>query len=305
MSKPLYANPPRQPPGECGTPIPLKPFEVQYDTLSGRTFAGRYGMGAIIGKGGFGTVYKAVEIEALRPAAVKIFHSSENPGFNPVFRLSEKAARLAAIPNPNVVQIFDSGNACGQHYISMELMEGETLAQFHSRRYILPWDETRDIALQACEGLHALHGRGILHMDISPANIFMTKGGTVKIFDFDLAMFSSVGDDPEMKPTLFAGTMEYAAPEQTFSRRGCGPAVDVYALGVVVYQLLTDFLPYGFGRTLAKSCRDFTKKPIRLSDATSLHIPSSVEDVVMKAIERNPRLRFQSMEEYAEAIRRA
>ncbi len=260
-----------------------------------------------LGEGGMGAVYLA-EHQALRKkVAIKILGAefAHRPELKQRFLREARAA--AAISDDHVIEISDFGETPdGSAFIAMEYLEGVDLAVLLQREGRLPWPRARDIALQICQALQAAHDRGIVHRDVKPANCFCLEHGLIKVLDFGIAKVADadadIGQALTRAGTIF-GTAEYMSPEQA---RGDAHdhRVDIYALGVIVFQMLvgrTPFVADSFMGLLRQHMYEAPPRPGEL--APDAAIPAGAEGVVLKALQKDPALRFGSMAEMAVALR--
>src|SRR6058998_527298 len=205
--------------------------------------AGRYRIERRLGLGGMSTVHLAVDLRLQRNVAVKLLaeHLADDPTF--VSRFQREALSAARLVHPNIVQVFDSGldPETDQHFIVMEYVDGPSMAEVLRDRGIIGVDETVNIVAQACQGLDYAHRQGVVHRDVKPGNLLQSPDGAIKLADFGIAKAAEQSDITKVGSVL--GTAAYLSPEQA---RGepAGPASDLYALGVVSYQLMAGRLPY-------------------------------------------------------------
>lgn len=244
----------------------------------------RYRPVHVLGHGGMATVELAHDRELDRPVAIK--RLADNLAANGEFKQRFlREARLAArLAHPNIVAVYDVGDEDDLPFIVMEYVEGETLGDLLRRRGRLEPDEAVAIALQACAGLETAHEAGLVHRDIKPQNLLVTPGGTVKIADFGVAR-SLDGTQLTQAGTVL-GTAAYLAPEQAAGERVTA-AADVYALGAVLYELVTGRPPYIADSLaeLAARQREGTIAPLR---EVAPAVPTATEDAVMHALARDP-----------------
>ena len=211
--------------------------------MSDAQIAGRYRLEGRLGFGGMSTVHLALDVRLERQVAVKLLaeHLAEDPAF--VSRFQREAQAAARLVHPNIVQVFDSGQdqSSGQYFIVMEYIQGASCAEILRDD---GWVEVGDaiaIIEQACEGLDYAHRHGVVHRDVKPGNLLRSREGEVKLADFGIAKATEQSSITQVGSVL--GTAAYLAPEQARGEEA-GPRADLYALGVVAYQLISGRLPY-------------------------------------------------------------
>jgi len=259
---------------------------------------GRYRLLEKIGEGGMAIVYKA-HCESLdRIVAIKIL--KEEYSQDQIFVQSFKTEALAAarLSHPNIVNIFDVDQEGNIHYIVMEYIEGQTLQEVISAEAPLPTDKAVEIAIMICEGIHHAHENGIIHRDIKPHNILITKKGIVKVADFGIAQAIN------KKTLTFArdlvGTVHYISPEQA-KGEPVTPATDIYSLGCVLYEMLTGKPPFDAESAITVALRhihDEPTPPVVINPA----VGSALSTIILKAMEKLPIHRFSSAEEMRDAL---
>ena len=229
-------------------------------------------------------VYLAYDTELHRPVAVKVLaeHGVDDASFQARFvREARSAARLS---HPNIVQVFDIGEAAGRPFIVMEYVEGETLADILRRERRLAPERVSEIARQCCSGLACAHAAGLVHRDVKPQNLLVTPEATIKIADFGIA---HALDQTRLTLTgSIVGTARYLAPEQA-EGRGVTTAADVYALGVVTYELLTGRPPHP-GDSLPELIAAKRTEPVTPPRALRREIPAELDAAVMACLEPAP-----------------
>jgi eukaryotic-like serine/threonine-protein kinase len=253
---------------------------------------GRYRLERQLGRGGMGTVHLAHDLELDRPVAVKLL--AESLAGDEAFRKRFlREARVAAqLSHPNVVAVYDAGETGdGLPYIVMEYVAGTTL----EGRGPLPPREAAGLALQACQGLAHAHEHGLVHRDVKPHNLLLRSDGTLKVADFGIARAAEATALTQVGTVL--GTAAYLAPEQA-AGGPVTPATDVYALGAVLYELLTGRPPYE-----PASLADLAERP-EIAPVSELapEVSREVEDAVMRALARNPDYRQPSADELAREL---
>ncbi|MET9972001.1 serine/threonine-protein kinase, partial [Streptomyces sp. NPDC006356] len=246
--------------------------------------AGRYRLDASIGRGAMGEVWRAYDETLGRPVAVKLLLAQgPDPTAVPRFRLEAQTA--GRLNHPHVVGVLDFGEYEDRLFLVMELVEGDSLARLASAGP-LPADQVARIAAQAAAGLAAAHRQGIVHRDIKPANLLLDADGTVKIGDFGIARFL---DDPATALTAtgqIVGTSLYLAPERALGRPA-GPASDVYALGCVLYQLLTGRAPFQADTALAILHQHLDAAPVPPREL-GIQLPPAFENYLLGLLAKEP-----------------
>jgi len=283
--------------------------------LVGTILADRYQILERIAEGGMGTVYVAEHITIHRRLAIKVL--SPDLGNTPDIarRFLREAQAASMIQHEHIVDIIDFGYTDqGQAFLAMELLEGEDLATTIEREGRLPWPRLRRMVLQICRALHAAHEKGVIHRDMKPDNCFRIKRGGnsdfIKLLDFGIAKVMTEastfrGKKPVAQATAagtLLGTPEYMAPE--LARDGVPDArVDIYSLGVMIYELLTGVVPFRGETFMSTIALQLTQEPIPPRQrAPSADIPPAIEAVVMRALAKEPDNRYQSIREMTEAL---
>jgi len=299
--------------------------------MRGGVISNRYELEGRLGSGGMSSVYKATDSVLERTVAVKVLaeHLSDDEKF--VARFRREALAVAKLIHPNIVQVFDTGVDDGRHYIVMEYVKGRSGAQILQTNTQLGPGETVTVATQACAGLEYAHRQGIIHRDVKPGNLMIIGGPkgegegdddeyewedgggrsghggrgdsdgemTVKLTDFGIAR---AGEQTRLTQVgSVVGTAAYLAPEQARGEEAT-PASDVYALGVVIYQLLTGRLPYE-GSSLAElAVRRESERPLSPS-AYNPDVPESLSAAVLESLQGDPTARFPDARSLSEAMR--
>ena len=227
---------------------------------------------ARIGRGGMGDVWRADDLVLGTPVALKLIHSAGTEARRQIIH----EVRLARqITHPAVCRVFDVGEDQGRVFLSMELVEGEDLATLLKHAGRLPSEKVVDIARQLCEGLAAAHARGVLHRDLKPANVLVDNDGRVRITDFGIA----VTQHDSRRPAL-VGTPAYMAPEQLKPGARLSECTDLYALGLILYELLTGEHPF-----------DRTPGARTVPPAPSTRVPSvdpALDRAIVQTLEPDP-----------------
>jgi eukaryotic-like serine/threonine-protein kinase len=252
--------------------------------------AGRYRLDSRLGFGGMSTVHLALDLRLERQVAVKLLaeHLAEDPAF--VSRFQREAQAAARLVHPNVVQVFDSGRdeRAGHYFIVMEYIEGASCAEILRDDGWIEVDEALSIIEQACEGLHYAHRHGVVHRDVKPGNLLRAREGEVKLADFGIAKATEQSSITQVGSVL--GTAAYLAPEQARGEEA-GPSADLYALGVVTYQLISGRLPYDATSLTELALKQQQEEPPTL-DTLVAAVGPELADAVAVALALDPRDRY-------------
>jgi serine/threonine protein kinase len=234
--------------------------------------AGRYRIESRLGSGGMSTVHLAFDERLERYVAVKLLaeHLAADPAF--VSRFQREALAAARLIHPNIVQVFDSGLDAhrDQHYIVMEYIDGQSCAEILRDRGWLTVEETLPIVLGACAGLDYAHRKGVVHRDVKPGNLLVATDRAVKLADFGIAKATEQSSITQIGSVL--GTAAYLAPEQGRGEEA-GPPADIYALGVVTYQLLSGRLPFEGASLTELAIKQQQEPPESLDDLVAAVSP--------------------------------
>ncbi len=264
---------------------------------TGARLADRYRLQERIGRGGMASVFLAEDERLGRQVAVKLLEVADPDG-RAADRIRREARRAAALSHPNVVAVHDSGEEDGRPFIVMEHVEGRTLADLLHDEGRLPPRRALDIAIAVCQALEAAHHRGIVHRDVKPSNVLLTDAAHVKVTDFGIAR-AYEGETVTQEAPL--GTVAYVAPEQMAGTDADG-RVDVYALGIVLYEMLTGTRPFQ-GETPAEvAFQRLHRRPSPPSEVAPL--PQVLDVPVMRALERDPEDRYGGVAELRSDLER-
>ena len=249
--------------------------------------------------GGMSDVYKAKCHKLNRFVAVKVLKQefSENENFVSKFKVEAQAA--AGLMHPNIVNVYDVGNENGIYYIVMELVEGITLKKYIEKKARLSVKEAISIAIQVSMGIEAAHNNHIIHRDIKPQNIIISKDGKVKVTDFGIAKAAT----SNTITSNVMGSVHYTSPEQ--ARGGFSDEKsDIYSLGITLFEMLTGRVPFNGDTTVAIAIKHI-QEPIPSPREYVPEIPISVEQIVYKCTQKSPDRRYQSMGELTEDLKRS
>lgn len=251
---------------------------------------GRYSVQAQVGIGGMGTVYRGTQLSLGRPVAIKVLRVSDGYDFAFEDRFRREARAMAALNHPNIVAIYDYGHLGTEFlFFVMEFVDGTDLGEIMHQRRMTP-ELALQLLPQICAGLEYAHLKGIVHRDIKPANIMLTRQGEVKITDFGLAKDVMRSASMATETHMVMGTPEYAAPEQFNAHREVDHRADIYALGVLMYQMLTGALPRGSWQP-----------PSVLRPG----LDARLDGIIVRALMTDRQYRFQSVGDMRRAIEAA
>jgi serine/threonine protein kinase len=264
--------------------------------MAGQVLAGRYELGERLGVGGMSTVVRAFDDRLERDVAIKLLaeHLADDDQF--VARFRREALAVARLVHPNIVQVFDFGldEPTHRQYIVMELVRGRSGAEILREEGVLELRDALSIVAQACRGLEYAHRNDVVHRDVKPGNLLRSEDGVVKLADFGIAKaFSDESSITQVGSVL--GTAAYLAPEQAAGEQA-GPAADLYALGVVAYQLLSGRLPYEAQSLTELALKQQREVPPRL-DELNPDVPPQLAMAVDRALALDPRQRPASADE--------
>jgi serine/threonine-protein kinase len=272
--------------------------------VQGSLFASRFEIVSVLGRGGMGMVYKARDRSLDEMIALKVIRPdlARQSALADRFRSEIRLARR--IRHPNVCSIFGDGEEKGLLYICMELVEGVDLKRLVQERGPLPREEAFEAAIQIAGGLQAIHDFGVVHRDLKTANIMRDEKGVVRLMDFGLAKRWQAEDSSGVTATGHViGTPDYMSPEQARGEKA-GPQSDIYALGVVVYELFTGDVPFK-GDTPLTTLLKHLNEPPPLAGERAARLPAPLVPVLRRALAKDPQERFRSAVAMAEALRKA
>jgi predicted Ser/Thr protein kinase len=267
---------------------------------AGATMAG-YEILEELGRGGMGVVYKARQLGCNRLVALKTVRSIDHAGTEELTRFRLEAEAIARLHHPNIVQIYEVGEQGGVPFFSLEYVEGGSLAGLPGE----PWDPRRAAHLVEvlARAMQAVHERGVLHRDLKPSNVLLTADGVPKITDFGLAKL--MGDSAEQTQTgAILGTPSYMPPEQAVGKsKEVGTAGDVWALGAILYQLLTGRPPFQGENQMEILQQVLTEDPPPPSGVQPT-LPRDLETICLTCLQKKPSRRYSTAESLAEDLRR-
>jgi WD40 repeat protein/tRNA A-37 threonylcarbamoyl transferase component Bud32 len=260
-----------------------------------------YDILAELGRGGMGVVYKARQVRLNRLVALKMILAGGHARAEDLARFSAEAEAVAGLRHPHIVQIYDVGEQAGLPYFSLEFVEGGTL---EDRLDGTPWQGPRaaELVETLARAMHAAHERGIVHRDLKPANVLLTADGAPKITDFGLAKRLD-RDSNQTRTGTIMGTPSYMAPEQAGGKKDVGPAADTYALGAILYELLTGRPPFRAATPLDTVMQVVSQEPVPPAQLNA-RVPRDLETVCLKCLQKDPKKRYASALDLADDLRR-
>jgi serine/threonine protein kinase len=268
--------------------------------LDDGVLAGRYELGAVLGRGAKGVVFRGRDRVLRREVAIKVLDRDGTDDDQASERWRQEARLGARISHPNAVAIFDTGVHDGQPFIVMECLSGETLATRIAERRLSP-SQVRDIGVQLLSALDAAHRRGIIHRDIKPANLLFTATGSVKVADFGIA--TTADGDPGTDTRRVVGTLAYLAPER-LQGAAATPQSDIYAAGVVLYEALTGRKPFD-ADTPASMLDQISSGSSGNLAALRPDAGATLTRVVTRALQADPTARYATASAMARALEKA
>lgn len=270
---------------EAPTAMPTLPSVAGYEILE------------VIGRGGMGVVYKARQLGLNRIVALKMVLAGANASPQSLARFRAEAEAVAQLAHPNIVQIYEIGEQDNCPFLALEYVSGGSLAQQLDGTPVSP-RQAAEVLLPLADAVHHAHERGIVHRDLKPANVLLVADGTPKVTDFGLAKRVD-GSDAHTQSGTILGSPIYMSPEQAAGAlEKIGPATDVYALGVILYELLTGRPPFR-GSSLIETMEQVREHDAAPPRSLQPRIPRDLEIVCLKCLEKSPQRRYASAAELA------
>ena len=293
-------------------PLEQDPDIASLDPMPGRVIAGNFRIEKLIGAGAMGNVYKALQLSLNKPVAVKILHHHLHKDDRLVARFKREAKSASLLNHPNSIQIIDSGeDGDGTLYIAMELLTGRDLAHVIRDDFPMPLLRVARVMTQVLNALDEAHAQGVVHRDLKPSNIMLIERrgekDFVKVCDFGIAKatLGEAEDDRSAMLTvqgLVCGTPEYMSPEQARAEPLDGRA-DLYSAAVILYQLVTGDIPFRADSAMGIISRHLVEPPTPPSERRpDLALPAAVDQIVLRGLEKNRELRFETAVAFRDAI---
>src|SRR6266550_205335 len=274
---------------------------VPMRTMQTEVLGERYKLQDPIGRGGMATIYRGQDLRMDRVVAIKVLREvySTDPKF--VTRFQREAKAASALQHPNIVQVYDYGQTDGNYFIVMELVEGTDLRRYLRSRGVLAVDRAIIIAHDVALGLGAAHRRGIVHRDVKPQNVLVGRDGSIKLTDFGIAsVYKDINAERLTTTGMTLGTVQYYAPEQAQGEI-VSPATDVYALGIVMYEMVTGHPPFDGDSPVAVAMQHIQDVPTPPSHLNP-NLSSALEEIILRCLEKVPEMRFRDGSQLARAL---
>ena len=268
------------------------------DKNIGKKLDGRYELIELIGVGGMADIYKAKDLTEDRIVAVKILKNEFAASEDFLRRFRNESKAIALLSHPNIVKIFDVGFTEKIQYIVMEYIDGITLTEYIERQGVLKWRDAVHFTVQILRALQHAHDRGIVHRDIKSQNVMLLSDGTIKVMDFGIARFNRETDKTMSEKAI--GSVHYISPEQA---RGevTDEKSDIYSVGVMLYEMLTGKKPFDGDNPVSIALKHMQATPKRMTEINP-SIPEGLEEITMKAMQKEPSKRYQTAGEMIKDI---
>lgn len=264
----------------------------------GKKLEGRYEVLELIGFGGMAFVYKGYDLLDKRYVAIKILKDEylQNEDFKRRFRNESKA--IAFLSHPNIVKVYDVNFSDNIQYIVMEYIDGITLKEYIERQKVVGWKEAVHFTIQILRALQHAHDNGIVHRDIKPQNVMLLEDGTIKVMDFGIARFAR--ENGKTMSDKAIGSVHYISPEQA-QGASTDERTDIYAVGVMMYEMLTGQVPFDGDTPVSiaiKQMQEEPERPVKINP----QIPIGLEEIILRAMQKDPELRYQTASEMLKDI---
>ena len=263
------------------------------DKYTGKRLDARYEIQELIGVGGMAVVYRAYDIIEDKIVAIKILKDEFLGNKEFVRRFKNESKAIAVLSHPNIVKVYDVSFGTKIQYIVMEYIDGITLKEFISQRKIIKWKDALYFVNQILSALKHAHSKGVIHRDIKPQNIMLLKDGTIKVTDFGIARFSR--NETQTMTDRAIGSVHYISPEQA-KGSVIDEKADIYSVGVMLYEMLTGKLPFEADNAVSVAIMQMQAKPKPLREINP-DIPEGLEQITLRAMEKNPANRYATAEE--------
>ncbi len=265
------------------------------DKYVGKRLDGRYEIGEVIGEGGMAVVYSARDIQDDIPVAIKILRDEYLGNNEFIRRFKDESKAIAVLSHPNIVKVYDVSFGDRIQYIVMEYIDGITLKDYIEKNGPVNWKEAVHFVLQTLKALQHAHEKGIIHRDVKPQNIMLLEDGTIKVTDFGIARFSKSTTNSMTMTNKAIGSVHYVSPEQARGEPTDAKS-DLYSLGVMLYEMLTGKLPFDDDNAVSVALMQLQSDPVPPRQINPA-IPEGLEEIVIKAMQKDPLKRYHSAAE--------
>ena len=262
---------------------------------------GQYRVTQLIGQGGMGEVYKAIDTMIEREVAIKVLRPEIARQKNLVERFRAEAVTLAKLNHPGIATLYSFMQEGDRYYMVLEYVPGKTLERIEQERGALDYKTAVPLLVRILEAMQSAHEMGIMHRDVKPANIMLTTWGTVKLMDFGIAR--ALGAARQTREGALVGTMEYIAPERIKGKEG-GPGADIYSLGIVLYEMMAGRLPFSNENEFELMRMQMENVPPAFAEM-GVTIPVEIEAVVGKSMAKQEADRYATCEDFIAALQGA
>lgn len=263
------------------------------DKYIGKRLDGRYEIQELIGVGGMANVYRAVDILEQKIVAVKILRDEFLSNEEFVRRFKNESKTIAILSHPNIVKVYDVSFSDKYQFIVMEYVNGITLKEYITQKGTIHWKEVVHFSTEVLEALRHAHSKGVIHRDIKPQNIMLLENGQIKVMDFGIARFAR--SETRSTSDKAIGSVHYISPEQARGEH-TGPPTDLYSVGVMMFEMLTGQLPFEADSAVSVAIKQISASPQRPREINP-EIPEGLEDIVIRAMQKDPAKRYQSADE--------
>ncbi|GAB4577947.1 MAG: hypothetical protein Fur0022_06790 [Anaerolineales bacterium] len=287
------------PPARAALPMPPSPLPTELIGLQ----LDEYRLETLLGQGGMARVYRAIDTKLQRYAAIKVIDTPYLNDADYLARFEREARAIAQLEHPHIVRLYRYGEAQGLLYMAMQFVEGADLGAvmqaYRKDGQWMPFEEVLRIIQEIAAALDYMHTKGVIHRDLTPSNVMLAQDGQAFVADFGLSLLTEVGTRGEI-----FGSPHYMAPEQAVSSAGVVPQSDLYALGVILYEMLTGRVPFMIGEPL-EIAMSHVRTPLPAPRSFRSELSPEVEGVLQKALEKNPKDRYQTGAQFATALETA
>ncbi len=271
------------------------------DKYTGKKLDGRYEIQELIGVGGMANVYRCYDTVDDREVAIKILKDEFLDNADFIRRFKNESKSIAVLSHPNIVRVYDVSFGDMIQYIVMEYIDGITLKEYIAQQGVIQWKEALHLTTQILRALQHAHEKGIVHRDIKPQNIMLLQDGTIKVTDFGIARNFNSATRTMTEQAI--GSVHYIAPEQAKGGNTDGKT-DIYSVGVMMYEMLTGRVPFDADTSVSVALKHMQESPVEPIEINE-NIPVAVNDIILKAMQKEPMARYQTATEMIKDLNKA